>query len=90
VGETATEHQEMLKSIFLPAYFSCVESKRSLLQHIPVYIIKDDVTVGLYGIAQYFMLEKKELVAGSSFLNELQMKVKDYWNMLKNKLRECC
>lgn len=90
VGETATEHSEMLKSIFLPAYFNCVESKRPLLQRIPIYIIKDDVAVGLYGVAQYFMIEKKELFAGSSFLNELQMKAKGYWNVLKDKVRECC
>ena len=83
VGETATEHPEMLQSMFLPAYFNCVENKRPLLQRIPIYIIKDDVTVGLYGTAQYFMLEKKELFNGSSFFNEFQMKVKNHWNALK-------
>ena len=83
VGETATNHPEMLQSLFLPAYFDCVESKRSLLQRIPIYIIKDDVTVGLYGIANYFMLEKKELFNGSSFFDELQMKVKNHWNTFK-------
>lgn len=90
VGQTAIEHPEMLTSIFLPEYFNCVESKRPLLQRIPIYIIKDDVSVGLYGTAQYFLLEKKELFGGSSFLNELQIKVSSYWDMVKNKLRMCC
>jgi len=63
VGETATQHPEMLTSIFLPEYFSCVENKRPLLQRIPIYIVKNDVSVGLYGIAQYFLLEKKELLS---------------------------
>lgn len=45
VGETATEHPEMLQSMFLPAYFSCVENKLPLLQRIPIYVIKEDVTV---------------------------------------------
>jgi glucokinase len=90
VGETASMHPEMLQSIFLPEYFNCVESKRPLLQRIPVYIIKDDVTVGLYGIAQYFLLEKKELFKSTSLLDELQIKISGYWNMLKNKLHNCC
>lgn len=90
VGETATKHPEMLTSLFLPAYFDCVESKRPLLQRIPIYIIKDDVSVGLYGTAQYFLLEKKELLGGSSFLNELQIKISSYWDVVKNKLRVCC
>jgi glucokinase len=90
VGQTATEHPEMLASIFLPEYFNCVESKRPLLQRIPIYIIKDDVSVGLYGTAQYFLLEKKELLGGSSFLTELQIKVSSYWDVVKNKLRACC
>lgn len=90
VGETASMHPEMLKSIFLPEYFNCVESKRPLLQRIPVYILKDDVTVGLYGIAQYFLLEKKEFFKGESFLDVIQSKVGCYWNMLKNKLQSCC
>lgn len=59
VGETATQYPEMLTSIFLPEYFNCVESKRPLLQRIPIYIVKDDVTVGLYGTAQYFLLQQK-------------------------------
>jgi len=69
VGETATTHPEMLTNIFLPEYFNCVESKRPLLQRIPVYIVKDDVSVGLYGIAQYFLLEKKEPLNSGSFFN---------------------
>jgi len=89
VGSTATEHPEMLTSIFLPEYFNCVESKRPLLQRIPIYIIKDDVSVGLYGTAQYFLLEKKELL-GSSFLSELHIKISSYWDVVKNKLRMCC
>lgn len=90
VGQTATEHPEMLNSIFLPEYFNCVENKRPLLQRIPIYIIKDDVSVGLYGTAQYFLLEKKELLGGSSFLSELQIKISSYWDLVKNKLRACC
>ncbi len=86
VGETATEHPEMLSSIFLPAYFSCVESKRPLLQRIPVYIIKDDITMGLYGTTNYFLIEKKELLQRSSFLNELQTKALNYWNAVKDRI----
>lgn len=85
VGETATEHPEMLSNIFLPEYFNCVESKRPLLQRIPVYIIKKDVSVGLYGIAQYFLLEKKEPSLNGSFLKEVQSKIIYFWDALKNK-----
>jgi hypothetical protein len=55
----------------------------------PLYIIKDDVLVGLYGTAQYFLLDKKELFS-SSFLSELQIKISGYWDVVKNKLRACC
>lgn len=65
VGETATQYPEMLTSIFLPEYFNCVESKRPLLQRIPIYIVKDDVMVGLYGTAQYFLLHQKGTTPGS-------------------------
>jgi glucokinase len=90
VGETATEHPEMLRSIFLPEYFNCVENKRSLLQRIPVYTVKKDTSMELYGAAQYFLLEKKELFKGSSLLGGLQTKIGQYWNLLKDKLQGCC
>jgi glucokinase len=87
VGETAADHPEMLQSLFLPPYFECVENKRSLLQRIPVYLVKKDPTIHLYGVAQYFLSEKKELLTSNSFLNKLQNKIGNYWNILKNKLR---
>lgn len=86
VGETATEHPEMLSSIFLPEYFNCVETKRENLKRMPVYIVKNDVSVTLYGIAQYFLLQKKELFQESSFLNEVHSKVTYFWDALKNKI----
>jgi glucokinase len=82
VGETATEHPEMLQSMFLPAYFSCVENKLSLLQRIPIYVIKEDVTVGLYGIAHYFLQDKKN-TTGSSFFGELQQKITSMFEHVK-------
>jgi len=72
VGETATQQPEMLINIFLPEYFNCVESKRPNLQRIPIFIIKDDITVGLYGTAQYFVLEKKELSKIAHFCEDIR------------------
>jgi glucokinase len=74
VGETATTYPEMLSTIFLPEYFNCVESKRPLLQRIPIYVIKDDVSVGLYGVAQYFLLEKKDIFGERSFCRNFESK----------------
>lgn len=88
VGETATAHPEMLTSMFLPAYFNCVESKRAQLQRIPVYIIKDDIITALYGTTNYFLVEKKELLRGSSFFNELQTKAFYFWDGLKNRIKK--
>jgi glucokinase len=90
VGETATQHPEMLSNIFLPEYFNCVESKRPSLQRIPVYIIKDDITVGLYGIAQYFLLEKKELFKVTPFFEEVREKITSVWSYIKGNILTCC
>jgi glucokinase len=89
VSETASTHPEMLQSLFLPAYFNCVETKRSVLQRMPVYIVKDDASIGLYGIAQYFINEKKELLSSGSFFSEIKTKIEGYWELIKNKTKEC-
>lgn len=82
VEETAVAYPEMLSTIFLPEYFNCVESKRPLLQRIPVYIVKNDISVGLYGIAQYLLLEKRAPFNDGSFFSSLYIVIKDFINNL--------
>jgi glucokinase len=88
VGETATQHPEMLKDIFLPEYFNCVETKLPNLQRIPVYIIKNDKEMGLYGIAKYFIMEKKELFSATSLFEKIHEKIGSAWSYVKKNV--CC
>jgi glucokinase len=89
VGETATDYSEMLSNIFLPEYFNCVATKKHIVQRIPIYVIKDDTKARMYGIAQHFLEEKKELFK-PSFLQGTQEKFVSLWSYVKETVLAYC